>query len=115
MTAKTWAYEDFVEGGSFDLGVKQVSAAEIIEFASEFDAALSTDCEPLLPVAWILNVSEELDVRPVSDTFSRNASTNGVDSMNSVRISSWSWVTSVRCESLDCHVMVSTVLNFGVI
>ena len=38
MTAKTWAYEDFVEGASFDLGIKQVSAAEIVEFASEFDA-----------------------------------------------------------------------------
>ncbi|MUT21685.1 enoyl-CoA hydratase [Mesorhizobium loti] len=38
MTGKTWAYEDFVEGASFDLDTKQVSAAEIIEFASEFDA-----------------------------------------------------------------------------
>ncbi|MDX8433102.1 MULTISPECIES: MaoC family dehydratase [Mesorhizobium] len=38
MTAKTWAYEDFVEGASLDLGVKHVYAAEIIEFASEFDA-----------------------------------------------------------------------------
>ncbi|TGV73968.1 enoyl-CoA hydratase, partial [Mesorhizobium sp. M2D.F.Ca.ET.145.01.1.1] len=38
MTGKTWAYEDFVEGASFDLGAKKVSAAEIIEFASEFDA-----------------------------------------------------------------------------
>ncbi|TIW87674.1 MAG: MaoC family dehydratase [Mesorhizobium sp.] len=38
MTGKTWAYEDFVEGTSFDLGAKKVSAAEIIEFASEFDA-----------------------------------------------------------------------------
>jgi acyl dehydratase len=38
MTAKTWAYEDFVEGASLDLGSKDVTAAEIIEFASEFDA-----------------------------------------------------------------------------
>ncbi|MDX8481424.1 MaoC family dehydratase [Mesorhizobium sp. VK24D] len=38
MTGKTWAYEDFVEGASLDLGSKNVSAAEIIEFASEFDA-----------------------------------------------------------------------------
>ena len=38
MTGKTWAYEDFVEGASLDLGSKTVSAAEIIEFASEFDA-----------------------------------------------------------------------------
>ncbi|RUW25154.1 MaoC family dehydratase [Mesorhizobium sp. M4B.F.Ca.ET.215.01.1.1] len=38
MTAKTWAYEDFVEGASLDLGVKHVYAAEIIAFASEFDA-----------------------------------------------------------------------------
>ena len=38
MTAKTWAYEDFVEGASLDLGTKLVSAAEIVEFASEFDA-----------------------------------------------------------------------------
>ena len=39
MTAKTktWAYEDFVEGASLDLGSKLVSAAEIIEFAGEFD------------------------------------------------------------------------------
>jgi acyl dehydratase len=37
MTAKNWAYEDFVEGASLDLGSKLVSAAEIIEFAGEFD------------------------------------------------------------------------------
>lgn len=37
MAGKTWAYEDFVEGASIDLGSKQVTAAEIIEFASEFD------------------------------------------------------------------------------
>ncbi|MGX5850158.1 MaoC family dehydratase [Mesorhizobium sp. PL10] len=38
MTAKTWAYEDFAEGASLDLGTKLVSATEIIEFAQEFDA-----------------------------------------------------------------------------
>jgi acyl dehydratase len=37
MTAGKWAYEDFVEGGSIVLGEKTVTAAEIIEFASEFD------------------------------------------------------------------------------
>lgn len=37
MTAKTWAYEEFVEGASIDLGTKLVSADEIVEFASEFD------------------------------------------------------------------------------
>lgn len=37
MTGKTWAFEDLVEGMSIDLGVKDVTAAEIIEFASEFD------------------------------------------------------------------------------
>jgi acyl dehydratase len=37
MTAKTWAFEDFVEGRSIDLGGKDVSAAEIVEFAGEFD------------------------------------------------------------------------------
>lgn len=37
MTGKTWAFEDFVEGRSIDLGAKDVSAEEIIEFASEFD------------------------------------------------------------------------------
>ncbi|MBM2709745.1 MaoC family dehydratase [Mesorhizobium caraganae] len=37
MTGKTWAYEDFTEGASIDLGAKQVSAAEIVEFATEFD------------------------------------------------------------------------------
>jgi acyl dehydratase len=37
MIAKTWAYEDFVEGASIDLGTKLVSADEIVEFASEFD------------------------------------------------------------------------------
>lgn len=37
MTTKKWAYEDFPEGGSIDLGTKIVTAAEIIEFAGEFD------------------------------------------------------------------------------
>ena len=37
MTGKTWAYEDFTEGASIDLGAKHVSAAEIVEFATEFD------------------------------------------------------------------------------
>ena len=38
MTGKKWAFEDFVEGGSISLGSKQVTAQEIVEFASEFDA-----------------------------------------------------------------------------
>jgi acyl dehydratase len=38
MTGKRWAYEDFVEGASLDLGSKLVTAEEIVEFASEFDA-----------------------------------------------------------------------------
>jgi acyl dehydratase len=38
MAAKTWAFEDFVEGATLDLGSKLVTAEEIIEFASEFDA-----------------------------------------------------------------------------
>lgn len=37
MTGKKWAYEDFEEGAILDLGTKKVAAAEIIEFASEFD------------------------------------------------------------------------------
>ena len=37
MTGKTWAFEDFVEGGTIDLGHKTVTAEEIVEFASEFD------------------------------------------------------------------------------
>ena len=37
MTRKTWAFEDFVEGASIDLGSKDVTAQEIVEFASEFD------------------------------------------------------------------------------
>ncbi len=35
---KKWAFEDFVEGRSIDLGSKHVTAEEIVEFASEFDA-----------------------------------------------------------------------------
>jgi len=38
MTGKRWAYEDFVEGASFDLGSKHVTAEAIVAFASEFDA-----------------------------------------------------------------------------
>jgi acyl dehydratase len=38
MAAKKWAYEDLVEGATLALGTKAVTAAEIIEFASEFDA-----------------------------------------------------------------------------
>jgi len=38
MTTKKWAFEDFKEGMTLDLGEKQVTAEEIIEFASEFDA-----------------------------------------------------------------------------
>jgi acyl dehydratase len=37
VTGKTWAYDDFVESGSVDLGSKLVTAEEIVEFASEFD------------------------------------------------------------------------------
>ena len=38
MAAKRWAFEDFEVGGSITLGSKVVTAEEIIEFASEFDA-----------------------------------------------------------------------------
>lgn len=38
MTAKTWAFEDFAPGMILDLGEKHVTAGEIIEFASQFDA-----------------------------------------------------------------------------
>jgi acyl dehydratase len=37
MTGKTWAFEDFVEGGSIDLGLKDMTAGEIVQFAGEFD------------------------------------------------------------------------------
>jgi acyl dehydratase len=36
--SKKWAFEDFVEGRSIDLGSKHVTAEEIVAFASEFDA-----------------------------------------------------------------------------
>ncbi|WP_127521763.1 MaoC family dehydratase [Mesorhizobium sp. Z1-4] len=38
MTGKKWAFEDFEEGAVIDLGSKTVTADEIIEFASQFDA-----------------------------------------------------------------------------
>jgi acyl dehydratase len=38
MTEPKWAFEDFVEGATITLATKQVTAAEIVEFASEFDA-----------------------------------------------------------------------------
>lgn len=38
MRAAKWAYEDFAEGTVIDIGRKIVSAEEIVEFASEFDA-----------------------------------------------------------------------------
>lgn len=37
MAAKKWAYEDFEVGALLDLGSRVVTAAEIIEFALEFD------------------------------------------------------------------------------
>ncbi|MBO6718761.1 MAG: MaoC family dehydratase [Rhizobiaceae bacterium] len=38
MNGKKWAFEDFEEGGVLELGSKSVTAEEIIEFASQFDA-----------------------------------------------------------------------------
>ena len=38
MSGKRWAYEDFTEGTTIDLGEKHVTADEIVEFASEYDA-----------------------------------------------------------------------------
>ena len=38
MASKKWAYEDLPEGATVALGSKTVTAEEIIEFASEFDA-----------------------------------------------------------------------------
>jgi acyl dehydratase len=38
MTVKKWAFEDLEEGCTITLGSKTVTAEEIIEFASEFDA-----------------------------------------------------------------------------
>lgn len=37
MTHKRWAFEDFEEGATIPLGRRAVEAAEIIEFAQEFD------------------------------------------------------------------------------
>lgn len=38
MIAKRWAYEDLIEGTVIDLGSKLVTAEEIVDFASQFDA-----------------------------------------------------------------------------
>jgi len=38
MTNVKWAFEDFEEGASIPFGSKTVSAAEIVDFASQFDA-----------------------------------------------------------------------------
>ena len=38
MAARKWAFEDFVVGATLDIGSKLVTAEEIVEFASEFDA-----------------------------------------------------------------------------
>jgi acyl dehydratase len=38
MREPKWAFDDFEEGGSITLATKRVTADEIIEFASEFDA-----------------------------------------------------------------------------
>lgn len=38
MAGRKWAYDDFTEGATVELGSKAVTAEEIIEFASEFDA-----------------------------------------------------------------------------
>jgi acyl dehydratase len=38
MAGKTWAFEDLAEGATLDLGSKLVTAEEIVEFATEFDA-----------------------------------------------------------------------------
>jgi len=37
MNDRTWAYEDFVEGATMQIGQKTVTADEIVAFASEFD------------------------------------------------------------------------------
>lgn len=37
MSEKKWAFEDFQEGMEIDLGSKDVTADEIIEFAAQFD------------------------------------------------------------------------------
>ena len=38
MTDRKWAFEDFREGATIDLGSKLVTADEIVDFASQFDA-----------------------------------------------------------------------------
>lgn len=38
MSGRKWAFEDFTVGASISLGTKHVTAGEIVEFASEFDA-----------------------------------------------------------------------------
>ena len=37
MNDKKWAFEDFEEGASIELGTKLVTAEEIVDFASQFD------------------------------------------------------------------------------
>lgn len=37
MTGKKWAFEDFAVGQTIEVGEKHVTAAEIVEFASQFD------------------------------------------------------------------------------
>lgn len=37
MTDKSWAFEDFSEGQTIDVGSKTVDASEIVDFASQFD------------------------------------------------------------------------------
>lgn len=37
MSEKKWAFEDFQEGMEIDLGSKDVTADEIVEFAAQFD------------------------------------------------------------------------------
>lgn len=38
MNGRKWAFEDFKEGAVLELGSKKVTAEEIVEFASQFDA-----------------------------------------------------------------------------
>jgi acyl dehydratase len=38
MTDKKWAFEDLAEGRTIELGSKLVTAEEIVDFASQFDA-----------------------------------------------------------------------------
>jgi len=37
MPSQKWAFEDFEEGATIALGTKEVTAAEIIDFAEQFD------------------------------------------------------------------------------